>query len=62
MYTIGQYRLLWVHVEVYMGYASGREFLREISSASAANLESLVKGHVSKSSTIITDSWVSIMA
>ncbi len=44
-------------VEVYKGYASGRVFLREISSASAANLESFVKDHIVKGSTIITDSW-----
>lgn len=44
-------------VEVYKNYASGRVFLREIDSASAANLESFVKDHVEKGSKVITDGW-----
>ncbi|MCL4478228.1 MAG: IS1595 family transposase [Deltaproteobacteria bacterium] len=44
-------------VEVYKNYASGRVFLRHIDSASAENLESFVRDHVNKGSTIKTDGW-----
>ena len=54
---IGNKALIVAAVERYKDYASGRVSLRHIGSASKENLQSFIKDHVAKGSTIKTDGW-----
>ena len=53
----GNKALIIAAVEVFKNNASGNLFLRHIDSANASNLESFIKDHINKGSTVITDGW-----